>query len=307
MANNPFDRNAMNQKERPVSRDANQTQSQLDASLRLLVDRLCGARDPFSAAFGSSAGNGFAGDSFRVLGIGAMQLFVARGLGFQDGAGDQPTDIGGLIGLDDRQQVKPLMLANDEALNVPAADPGLPRIDIVEVRYNRALGGALARDILNATTGIFSSIVVDKTLTFALDGLSSINGAAAINYKTGVPAGVPVPPATSAGYVRIAEVTVAAAVVGLTDADIADVRPLLFPGGIVEAGFSCSIDTSVNPPVISNLTVVAPPGVQIVVAPWADAIGGAANPRGIRFFVYGGKGWAPPARTILNVEVGTRN
>lgn len=275
MANKPFDRVILNDKERPVSRDINRLQSELDYGLREFARQNFAGKAALATNL-SAVRSGFLGDSFYVdpdAPVG-MSVVVRAGLGFQNDPGGSVSDIGGILGLDDRSLYKPLMLvANQTITGVPAADPANPRIDIVEVRYNRAVTDSEARDQLTLATGVFASVPLNKTLSFALDTLWSINGALAINYKTGIAAGVPVAPATSPGYIKIAEVDIPALSVSILASRIRDLRSMLFPGGVCNIGVRFVSALGGAP--YTNLTVAAPPGV--LVATYNPSGGGVAS------------------------------
>jgi len=159
----------------------------------------------------------------------SMGVNVSLGLGYQDDPSDVPSGIGGVSGLDDLSEFKPLYLTSVQTLTVPGADPTNPRVDIVEVKFNRDLGNPLSRDVLNIVTGQFVPTIVQKTLSFCLDGLTSVNGSQPINYKTGTPAGSPTPPAVDAGYIKIAEIRVEALSTTVPATKITDFRSVLFP------------------------------------------------------------------------------
>jgi hypothetical protein len=213
-------------------------------------------------------------------GIPAMTVVVKSGLGFQDVAAGTLVDgsaailssVGTVLGLDDLDRYKPLPLLSDFTFTVPAAPAaGNSRIDIIEVTASRVLTNPLSRDVLNTGTGIFSPSTVDKTLEFALDShtgsvVAPTNSTAGLSYKQGTvfattsynPANVP---ATSPGYIKIAEIFVPAATVSITGSLISDFRPLLFPGNVNRASALFTYTASTG--VIALSRVVAPPGVFI--------------------------------------------
>lgn len=256
MANNAFDRAVINLRERPLSSDINQAQAQLYRALVEVVDR----QSLVGVVTGQAA---FFGAGFQVTGVvGAMQVRVGDGLGFFRNDADSAVAIGSVSGVDDRHRLHPLLLAAPEFINVPAADPANPRIDIVEIRTDRRLENPLSRDTLDAAVGAFTSGLVNKTLAYALDTRSTVNAAGNLNYKTGTPAAAPVAAATTAGYYRIAEIYVNAAapnldrstVAGNRNGQIADLRHLLWPSGeAVAAG----LVTAGSPPALSQVVLPA--------------------------------------------------
>jgi hypothetical protein len=244
MADKPFDREVINQRERPLSSDVNTGWSYADQSARYLLDNLTRIRATGGDAPAANApATGFLGDGFRVTEASpaAMSVVVNDGLGFMVDATLNDTDIGsgltpGILGADDNQRMHPLPLSSAQTINVPVAAPN-PRIDIVEVKLDRRLQDPTSRQILDPATGLFSALAVNKTLAFDLDGRTGVNttggdSTTGIAYKTGTPAGVPVAPATSTGYVKIAEVLVDAGAASIAQNKITDVRPVLAPDGV---------------------------------------------------------------------------
>lgn len=270
MADKSFDRVILNVRERPLSSDINRMASQHDRTLRDLLARYVQHRTSTSDPTSQPPPTGFIGDSYRVVPVApaAMQVKLLAGQGFFFDAVSVPSAIGGVSGLDDLSAYKPLFLGADQVINVPASDPVNPRIDIVEVKYDRRTTDSSSRDILDPSSGAFGSATVNKTLTWFQDGQVSVNGSASINYKTGTPGGVPVAPTVSAGYVRIAQVRVNALVTTIADEGvIGDFRVLLYPHGMGQ--FSCRVAMpfldggGAAQPTLSN--VIAPPGVRIAV------------------------------------------
>jgi len=239
--NNQFDDVATNVRERPLSEDQNLQAAQASRTLRMMARLIHGGRAgdgslgfPFTANYLAPFA-GFMGDGFKVRAQSpspTMEVVVGRGQGWQNDPSGNAANIGGLLGLNDSERFKPLPLETDQTLSVPAADPSNPRVDIVEVRYDRRLENPLSRDILNLGTGNFDPATVMKTLAWMLDSRTSVNGSAAINYKTGTPAGSPVAPTVTSGYMKIAEVLVGAGVGSIAQNKIIDARSVLAPGGV---------------------------------------------------------------------------
>lgn len=304
MADNAWDRSIINALERPLSSDINALQSQEDRSLRDLLARLLGSRVSGSSDVAANPQSGFLGEGFKVRPPVAPGLSVrlAAGLGFQYLPADVPTSIGGVVGVNDLSSYKPLpLLAEASIAGIPAGPAaGQDRYDIVEVRMNRVAGNPLSRNVLDPLTGIFVPTLVNKTLSFTLDGstgqvTSPSNSTAAISYKVGVPVatGVFNPaniPATTPGYVRVAVIFSKNGnmTAGITRANIIDDRTLLCENGVMSLGVACSVPTgAASPPTSATLT--GPSGVEVVVlknaAPANNQlevflIGGAAPVRG---------------------------
>ena len=257
-----FDRPIINVRERPLSGDINQMMSNLDYTQREFIQRLFGYRSLTTPNSGSNLPQGFISDGFKADPGAGMQVILRAGEGMMDGTGDQPTNINAANNLNDQHPLKPLVLSAPEAITVPAADPANPRWDIIEAKYDRQVLNPTSRDILNTGTGIFTPGIVDKDLVFDLAGLSTVNGAGPINYKTGAPAGVPVVPATDAGYMRIGRVWVPAAAASIVADDIIDDRRLLIPGGGVRiAGVALVNHTTYA--FTSAMITCCPPGVDV--------------------------------------------
>ena len=266
MSGKNFDRTIINQRERPLSTDINQAQTQIERTIREYVDRLFLGRTSTTNPLSSSPVSGFIGDSLRVLPnspIG-LSVLVTTGIGFQLNASDVVTAIGSIPGVDDQARYKPVILNTQQTLTVPAA-PTAPnsRIDIVEVKYNRHTADTSTRDVLNVGTGAFDPTSVQKTLAWAVEDSVTLNGSGALNYKTGTAAVSPSVPATDSGYIKIAEILVGTSVTTI-DADvIKDTRQQLFVDQIGNIGFEVSQPTSVSlKPTLSN--VHAPPGFVVV-------------------------------------------
>lgn len=225
MANNPFDREIINPLEKPLADDHNLAASYHDMSLRFFLGQY----------FKDDSGlkqDGFLNDGLKVVSDSpdAMSVVVSAGLGFQDVPIDVPSAIDSINGLNDLESYKPLPLFNQLVFSVPVA-PTAPntRIDIIEVKADRITTDLTSRQVFNALAGEFQAGSINKTLQFALDGRGgTVNAPAAstqpLSYKVGVAANPGVAPATTAGYIKIAEIAVGSDVVLIADADITDTR-----------------------------------------------------------------------------------
>lgn len=268
MSNKPFDREVINLLERPLSTDVNEIGSYADLALRELVLRTFSGRAAFSddrnAILPAAGGAAFIGSGFRVRGVtGSLQVTVDSGLGFFD---DNTTasSVGGVGGVDDLSLIKPLTLTALETINVPAADPTNPRMDIVEVQFDRRLMDATSRDVLNPVTGQFTPGAVNKTLSYNQNGRSTVNGVGSINYKTGTPAASPSGPAVDAGYVQIGQVLVPALATAVLPSNVNDQRLLMAPGNALRVSGRYAYNSTTGP--TGGLTLQqlsAPPGVQV--------------------------------------------
>lgn len=265
MANNPWDRTVINTRERPLSSDINQAQSQIDRTLRFFLDQLfIGRRAPNDDRVATLPSQGFIGGGFKVREESPIGLSVllSSGQGFQANATDTPSSIGGVTSVDDLSRYKPLVVLSDVTIAVPAADPTFDRIDIVEVAFNRRLADPTSRDILNPSSGAFEPETVNKSLAWNMEGSVGIvttpaSSTTAIGYKAGNPSATPTTPPTTAGYIRIAEVVVAAAATQINDEDIKDLRDLLAPYDLRYV----SAQADLAAPTLDKLC--APPGVMV--------------------------------------------
>lgn len=262
MAGEPFSREVINQYERPLSQDINFAQSQLDRSLRDVLRQL------FSDVDGTIR-SGFLQGGFLTTQsvVPAMSVLIAPGFGFEDSLSDVPVSIGGIVGVDDRSSYKPLVLTVAQTIAIDAApSAGNERIDIIEVQVvDRRLENPTSRDVFNPGTGVFAANLVNKTLAFYLDGLTGRvvtpnPSATGIGYKVGAvaPVGFAVAPATTAGYVKVAQVYVGPGVTSIVNANITDSRVLigLIPGPL-SVGTLQLVDHSVTAVKIADHVITA--------------------------------------------------
>ena len=286
MADKPFDREVINQRERPLSSDINTGWSYGDQSMRFVSDVIAQYR---AGTLGDPSAltplTGFVNDGFRVVASApaGMSVVVSAGLGYKVDATDNESDIGsgltpGILGLDDNQRMHPLPLSSAQTIVVPAADAVNPRIDIVEVKLDRRLEDPTSRQILDPATGLFSAASVNKTLAFDLAGRTGVNttggnSTTGIAYKTGTPAGAPVAAAVSTGYVKIAEVLVDAGVASVALNKIKDLRPPMWPHAC--APFSLTFNMT-NAPACTGASGALPPGINVGLVPGATQGAGSA-------------------------------
>lgn len=277
MADKPFDRTNIGVREKPLSGDVNGETSQVDRTLRDTLMSILAPRAN-SASPARSPRTGFVADGLQVVpnGSPSMGIQVVNGLGF---AADNTQTAGGIGGPDlenvnDLSTFIPLVLDAQTAFAVPAAPSGPNvRVDIIEVRANRQLTDATLRLQLDATTKTFAPKTFNKTLSYLLD--SSVgtnsgggNSTAALSYKVGTPGsadghGIGTVPATSTGYIKIAEIQVASGVTTITAANIVDRRKLLGPGGVVPFSAAWRVRWNSGTPIVDILSIEAPPSVQL--------------------------------------------
>jgi hypothetical protein len=274
MADKPFDRTIVNPRERPLSSDINQAQAQLDRTSRFMFERLLGVRSSQVSPV-LLPQTGVIGDGFRVVPDSpvALAVDVKAGLGFIFDAADVPVAIDSVVGLDDRQPYKPILLLADTSFSVPTAPGGgQDRTDIVEVRIGRRTENPLSRDVLDLISGQFVPTSVNKTLAFSHDGKTGTvsaptDSSAELSYKVGVPGTPGAVPATTAGYVKLGEVFVGTSVTTIDRDAIIDRRVLLHPGGLGQGAVRFNFDptdgTPATPPDVTSLHL--PPGVELFV------------------------------------------
>lgn len=270
MADKMFDRTVFSPRERPLSTDQNQLQSQLAAGQFDILSRVMMPRS--DGALTMSGNPVFHGLGFAPFVISGMNMVLAPGLGMV--AAGIAGAIGGIGGLNDVGTYFPVYLSDSQSFTVPTADATNPRIDIIEVRssLDRRLENPLTRDVFDPALEVFNPTLLNKTLTYDLLGRSSINGSAAINYKTGTPAGSPTAPTVTAGYTKIAEVYVGAGVTAITQRNIADWRRIA--GNPVFSARVIVHNDTVTTPKLQVADVVSTPGfnVTLVVADAAPAV-----------------------------------
>lgn len=229
MASGPFDRTVIYPGEKPLADDINQLASQLDHGLRFF------ARALFSDPNDGALSEGFINQGLSVVANSpaGLSVRVKAGLGFQSNPALVASAINGIIGLDDRAEYQPIALLSDHAFTVPTP-PSAPntRIDIIEARASRLLTEPQTRMVFDAGTGAFKPGTLAKILTWILDGrtetiVSPANGSQPLVYKQGVAGNPGVAPATTQGYIKLAEISVGSDVTTIGQSDISDNRPKL--------------------------------------------------------------------------------
>lgn len=271
MANSPFDREVWNLYERALADDNNIESSYADLALRTILDRLTTPRASITDfSMQTTPPPAFAGDGLKVVAQSpaAMAVNVTAGQGFIGDTGSLPTDIGGIPGVNDVARLKPVTLSALQTFVVPANASGLTRVDIVELVYRRAFADSTSRDIMALISPfVFTPTLVNKTLTWDLAGqtgtvTSPASSTAALSYKIGV-AGAGTP-ATTAGYTKVAEITVISGAASIAQTDILDTRR-----GLALHGLQRLAITIVSQPVAGTHTITAltaAPGVEVSVA-----------------------------------------
>lgn len=301
MPDEAFSRVVINPRERPLSSDINQLQSEeartLREVLRAIYLRHALAADTVNSSF--QPVSGFLGDGFFAVAGGALTHTLKAGIGFIFDSGLTASDIGGVSKVDDRNPYYPVYLSTDQNITSPAAPGiGLERVDIIEVTLDRRLQDNSSRDVLNSGTGIFDPTLELKTLAFAMDGRTGVvtspsNSTTGISLKAGTPqaagtysanpaTGVPT---TSPGYVRIAVILVtnAGAVV---QGDVRDERFLMSPDGYTKLGFEMTqVPGSPNDVLSFANAAQLPAGWRIA----AHQVSSPSNGGTVRVYFIGGR------------------
>lgn len=240
---NSFDRVVVNPNQRPLSADHRQIQSDVHKSLMTICSALLA--DLFGGVPGSSAVFLGAGLSITAPG-GSLNITLNPGLGFFVNAADEPVAIDGLQGQDDLSAYHPLPLDSPQNITVPAPDATNSRIDILEVRTDRRSEDPESKDFLTVSTGTVAPANPNNRLSFYLDGrignFTTGNSTTGIGYKVGTPAGSPVAPAGTPGYVTIARIAVPPAAISIVQGNITDLR--VTPGvGVAIAAMQATLAT----------------------------------------------------------------
>lgn len=271
MSNLPFNRTAINVRERPLSSDINRAQSELDRTLRDLLMSIYLTRGGISPDNSGLPLTGMIGDGLKVRPVSpaSMSIQVNPGLGFAYDVSHSDLSIGGVNELNDLPYWKPLVLNSPAPTIAIDAAPGggNSRYDIVEIRTNRLLGESTSRDVLNVISGAFEAQVINKSLDWSLEGsvgkvTDPAASTAAISLKAGIAAVSPTPPAVTPGYTKIAQILVGSGVTSVDADKIQDHRRLLFPYG----NFNVSARVTFPAAPYNSLTMAAlhaPPGVLV--------------------------------------------
>lgn len=247
MDGNAFSRTIINPRERPLSRDVNQLQTEHDRTVRDLLAQLFGHRVS-ATSDARTVTDGFIGDAFKVRpkSPAAMAVVVAKGTGFQANTNVSDTDIDSIGGLDNKAELNPIHLTSDFEFTVPTAPSGgQARIDIIMVKAQYTRTTNESRDVLNETTGVFEAQMLAKTFSWDVgSSTETINNGdtptAALVYKKGTAAtsGTEVAPSTDSGYIRIGAVRVGTSVTSIAANKLVDNRRILGVGGRIEVGFN---------------------------------------------------------------------
>lgn len=302
MSDAAFDRVVINPRERPLSSDINQLQSEISRTLREVVRAMCLPHNSNPQIVNSSFNpvSGFMGDGFFVAAGGALTHTIKAGLGLVFDSGSTDSDIGSVSKVDDRSPYYPVYLSADQTISSPAAPGvGLERVDIIEVALDRRLADTASRDVLDTGTGVFNPSSVFKTLAYSLDGRTGVvtspaNSSTGIGLKAGstqvagtyaASGGVTGVPTTSPGYTRVAVILVTNT--GLVvQGDVRDTRFLLSPNGVQQWGFELlQVPGTPNDTFTISNFPTSPAGYRFA----AHQVSAPSNGGPVRCYVFGGR------------------
>jgi hypothetical protein len=275
-------------RQRPSSEDLNALQWERAASELIAAGTAYGQNvfsSPGSCVPSAMLGaRGFSGGGFYVAVDSTAPPFgvtVQAGVGYNYVGPASATDIDSNQGADwvlNNSWAVPLVLSADQDFIVPAPPAvGSSRIDIIEVRADYLAADPQTVGIFDPGSSAFNPTVSNKSLSWDLAGRTgSVNApsvsTACISYVKGQSAVGAITaatvPSTTSGYIKIAQINLDAsggAIAAVTEAMIADYRPLLFPqstlcvgGRFTAAGVLGGLGS------INFGSVEVPPGVHVV-------------------------------------------
>ena len=274
MANKPFDREVWNPLEASLSGDNNLASSYGDQALRDFLNKFSNIRVsavsdvPQSVPITSFIGEGF---KLRPTSPPSYQVEITAGTGL---FGDNTTssNIGGVSGVNDLSTLKPLLLNTKITLPLSANATAFQRIDLIEVKANSALTDVTARQVLNPATGIFAAANVNKTFSWALDGLAigtvitPAPSTTPLGYKVGIASGAPAIPTTTTGYVAVGFILTSPGsppILGYAggNPDLFDQRAVFSPSGQHRVNLTVSVDPATG--TVTILEFDGPPGINV--------------------------------------------
>jgi len=272
----PFARSVINPLERPITDDILHLQTETDRALRDVLGTSFSPRAGDFDDHNALPPNGVIGGAFKVRPTSPVSLAVTvdPGFGFMYAPGDVPSNIGGVPSLNDPSAYKPLILNQQtnpltpsfELAGIPTGGP-TGRTDIVCVKYRRALGDLLSRDVFDVGTEKFNPALVNKTLSFLMDGSTEVvsdagSSTASISYRYAADGAVATVPA---GYMKVAEVAFpAGSPTTVAEGYIRDMRSLLLPSGMGRAAGRVEFPAFPATVAPALTGVAAPPGVMVV-------------------------------------------
>ena len=315
--NRLFDRRVIPPRQRPLSEDHNLMFSLVQDQQRELLYRTYGGRFDTTVLNGLTADDpsfygGFTFSAFKVLASAGMTVQITSGNGLSAANVTAQTNYGGNTGANiNAAAPSPLQLSANQSITIAAAPAvGSSRIDIIEVRPNYSLVDVSPVSIWDLILRRFATQNVPKTLTWDLAGLtgqtvSPAASTAAISYKKGVEAvgaiSAATEPSVTAGYIKVARVNVVGGTAAITQAMIADLRPLLHPGGLLRARVSVTIASATGGMGTEAFRAIhAPRGVWFRMVDTAASVGSS---RLYTLYMFGVR--APAASTVNALLAGS--
>jgi uncharacterized protein YjbI with pentapeptide repeats len=107
-----------------------------------------------------------------------------------------------------------VVVPDDTAIAFTTADPTNPRIDVLEIRPIEIPYNSASRNFKDPITKLVNTAVINTSLEYGFE----------FQILEGTPAGSPSAPSKTAGWIKLAEVSIAATQTVLTQNDINDVR-----------------------------------------------------------------------------------
>lgn len=258
-----FKRKIIPVRQRPISADLNELQEQMLESARLVATSIhgtAGAPLPADSADNRTSYNvphAFQGGSFLVVPDPAATPFgvmLQPGYGYSAFSPATVTSYDSANGLDydGTNNWAPVVLsAYQTGYTVPAPPAsGSARIDIIEVKASYLASNPQTVGIFNTATEVFDPATRNKDFTWDLLGrtgtvTSPANSTSPISYKVGVEAvgdiTVPTVPATTSGYVKVAQINVIGGSTSIDRSNIIDLRRPPLPNGMLTVAGKATI------------------------------------------------------------------
>lgn len=305
-----FKRTIIPVRQRPISSDLNILQDQILETLRYVVTGAHGTAAATSTSSNPDARttynvpHAFQGGSFLVTPDPAATPFgvmLQPGFGYSAYGPGSATDYDAANGLnyDATNNWAPFVLsAYQTGFTVPAPPAvGSCRIDIIEAKPSYQANNPQTVGIFNTATRVFDPATRNKTFSWDLLSRTGTvtapaSSTAPISYKTGIAAvgdiTVPAVPATTTGYVKLAQINVIGGSVAVDQSQIIDFRRPLLANGVLHVGGKATI-----PGVVAGLATAAlssidlPPGISVKFAFYDASAPFAGVSYTARFYIIG--------------------
>lgn len=272
MSGGVLDRVVFNQYERPVSEDWNRVQAALLRAHAWEGRFVGGARTPSIPTVSTTRRTGRTLRSDRTAAFhddgllalprpSSLTVDIQPGLGWLLATGDVPSTVPSApAGVGDEDPFKPVLLRASKSFTVPAPSAN-PRIDLLEVKYQRELTDAVEVQILDPSTGVLGPVTLPKTLAVALDGVTpTFNGSGLLNVKHGAESVSPTAPTVTTGYAALATFLVSNSTSTITE--VRDHR-LIVPRGTNGLRVTATFLVNTAAWTFADARFHAPPGVLV--------------------------------------------